>query len=135
MFRLIKQVFIALWSFGRSLTTKCVSFNNEPCMISSTFTDLNPIKFNCYLFIIGLDKCNQSYNVVGDLSKKICVQSKTKLVNVKVFNMITRINEVKTMVKHISCNTTNAISMVQHVIQIKNGIMINFNVSIRVWYV
>ena len=33
---------------------------------------------------------------------RICVLSKTKDVNVKVFNMITRINEVKTMVKHIS---------------------------------
>ena len=34
---------------------------------------------------------------------RICVLSKTKDVNVKVFNMMARINEVKTMVKHISC--------------------------------
>ena len=45
--------------------------------------------------------------------------------------MITRINEVKTMVKHILCNTANANSTVQHVIQIKDGIMINVNISVK----
>ena len=33
MFRLIKQVLIGLLSFGESLTTKCMSLKNEPCMI------------------------------------------------------------------------------------------------------
>ena len=42
MFRLIKQVFIALLSFTRSLTTKYVSLNKEPGMIRPTFIDLNP---------------------------------------------------------------------------------------------
>ena len=32
------------------------------------------------------------------------VLSKTKDVNVKVFNMITKMNESKTLVKHISCD-------------------------------
>ena len=51
---------------------------------------------------------------------KICVPSKTKDVSVKVFDMITRI-----------CEAKNANSIVQHVIQIKNGIMINVNVSVK----
>ena len=46
MFRLIKQVFIALLSFTRSLTTKYVSLNKEPGMISPTFIDLNPIELS-----------------------------------------------------------------------------------------
>ena len=54
MFRLNKQVLIALLSFSRSLATKCVSFNNEPCMGRSTIADLNPIEFNYYPFIISL---------------------------------------------------------------------------------
>ena len=49
-----------------------------------------------------MDKCNESFNVVDDfLSIKICVPSKTKDVNVKVFNMLTRINELKNLAKHI----------------------------------
>ena len=43
MFWFIKQVFIMLSSFGGSLTTKCVSLSNEPCMASPTLIDLNPI--------------------------------------------------------------------------------------------
>ena len=35
---------------------------------------------------------------------KICVSSKTKDVNVKAFNVMTRINEAKTMAKHGSCD-------------------------------
>ena len=35
---------------------------------------------------------------------KICVSSKTKDAIVQVFNVITRITEAKTLVKHISCD-------------------------------
>ena len=60
MFSLIKQVFIALLSFSRSLATKCVSLNNEPCMIRANLIDLNPVEFHYYPFMIILDKCSGS---------------------------------------------------------------------------
>ena len=70
-----------------------MSLNNDPCMIRPTLIHLNPIELNYYLFMISIDKCNGSFNVVDDLSTKICLPSETKDVNVnKVFNMITRIN-------------------------------------------
>ena len=39
-----------------------------------------------------------------DFSPKVCVPSKTKGVNIKVFNEITKVNEAKTLVKHLSCD-------------------------------
>ena len=51
--------------------------------------------------MVSLDKCNGSCNALEDLSTKICVPSKTKVVNIKVFNMVTR---NKTLVKQISCD-------------------------------
>ena len=36
--------------------------------------------------------------------QKYAFQIKQKDVNVKVFNMITRINEANTIIKHISCD-------------------------------
>ena len=54
--------------------------------------------------MISLDKYSKSCNSVDDLCKKICVPSKTKDVNVKVFNMITNRNEDKTLEKQISCD-------------------------------
>ena len=92
MFRLIKQVFIALLSFGRSLSFKCESLNSEPCVIMPTLTDLNPVELKCYPFMISLDEFSGSYNFANGLSVKICVPSKTKDVNVKVLNMITNKN-------------------------------------------
>ena len=54
--------------------------------------------------MVSLGKCNGSCNAIDDLSTKICVPSETKDVNVKVFRMITRVNEVKSLVKHFSCD-------------------------------
>ena len=100
MLRLIKQVFIGLLSFSASLWTKYTSFNNESWMTRPTLKYVNPVKFNYYPFIISLDKYNGSCNnVVNGFSAKVCVPSKTKGVNVKVFNMITRINEAKNIHK------------------------------------
>ena len=52
----------------------------------------------------NLGKCNINCNVIDYLSTKICVPGEIKETYVKVFNMITRINETKTLVKHISCD-------------------------------
>ena len=50
--------------------------------------------------MISLDECNGSCNVVDDSSPKICLLSKTKDLNVEVFNMVTTVYEVNTLVKH-----------------------------------
>ena len=44
-----------------------------------------------------------SCNTLNDLSNKLCVPNKTGNLNLTVFNMITGINESKTLTKHISC--------------------------------
>ena len=80
----------------------CMSLNNEPCMIRPTVIDLNPFELNYYQFMIILDKSKESCCAVDDLSTKKCVTSQTKDEIIKIYNLITRINEVKTLLKHIS---------------------------------
>ena len=75
--------------------------NDESCMIRPTVIDLNPAELKCYTFMISLDKCSGSCNV---LSQKICVPKGTKEIYVKAFNMITNKNEAKAMTEHISCD-------------------------------
>ena len=70
-------------------------------MTRQALIDLNAYELNLYPFMIGLDKCNESCNAVNDLSSKIFVPSKTKDVNVKVFNVIKKINETKNVGKTI----------------------------------
>ena len=48
------------------------------CMIRTTPIDLNPVELNYYQFMISLDKCNRSYNVLDDLSTKIRIPSEKK---------------------------------------------------------
>ena len=70
MFILNNQVFIILSSFSSSLATKCLSLNDQHCMVRPTFTDLNHLKPKYYPFMVSLDKYSKSCNV---LSPKICV--------------------------------------------------------------
>ena len=79
MFSLIKQVFIVLLSFSSSLAhdqTKCLSLDDEPCMIRTTLIDLNPAELKYYPFMISLDKCTGSCNV---LSPKNCQKNVNRL--------------------------------------------------------
>ena len=72
-------------------------------MTLPTVIVLNPDEYNqrslYYPFIVSLDGCK---GICGNLRKRICVSNKTEDVNLSIFNMITRINESKTLTKHIS---------------------------------
>ena len=81
--------------------------------------------------MISLDKCNGSCDAVEDLSTKICVLSETKYVNVKVFHKITRKNEVKTLVEHISCDCKCKFDSTTCNSNQKIGIIVNVNVSVK----
>ena len=54
--------------------------NDETCMVRHTLTDLNPVELKYFPFMINLDKCTGSCNV---LSPNICVPKETKYINVK----------------------------------------------------
>ena len=73
-------------------------------MIRPTIIDSNLVELNYYSFMISLDKSNRSCNAVDGLSTKLCFPSATKDVHVKVFNIITKIYEAKTLIKHIACD-------------------------------
>ena len=62
---------------------------------------MNPVDLKYYPFMISLNQCNESWNV---LSAKICAPKETKDINFKAFNMIANKSKTKTMTEHISCN-------------------------------
>ena len=98
-------------------------------MLWPTIIDLNNIhSYEYYLFMIIWDKCTESCNV---WTPKTCVPKETKDRNIKAFNILTNKNEAKTMMGHISCNF-KASSIVQHVIQIKNGIIKHKNENVQI---
>ena len=108
MFRLIKKIFIGLLTglVKGSNHTKCVSFSNQKCMIQPILINLHPNEysqnFDHYPFAVKLDRCIGSCNTLNDLTNKVCIPNKTEDLNLSAFNMITGINESKTLTKHIS---------------------------------
>ena len=75
-------------------------------MTQPTLINLHPNKYSqglrYYQFVIKLDRYVGSCNILNHLSRKVCVSNKTKDWNLNVLNMITGINESKTITKYIS---------------------------------
>ena len=67
-------------------------------MARPNLIDLYSIEINFYLLMVNLDKCNRNCNAIDHLSRKICVSSETKGVNVKTCKLITRKFEAKTLI-------------------------------------
>ena len=84
-----------------SLATKCLFFNDEPCVVRPTLIHMNPVERKYYPFMISLNKYTKCFIV---LSPKMCVPKETKDIYVKAFNIITNKNETKAMTEHISCD-------------------------------
>ena len=109
MFGLIKKMLIVLLIsiVNASNHTKCLSLRNQKCMTQPTLINLHLNEYSqeshYYSSAIKLDRCVGSCNTLNDLSNKVCVPNKTEDLNLSMFNMITAINESKTLTKHISC--------------------------------
>ena len=54
--------------------------------------------------MVSVDRCNGSYDTLDSLFGRICVLNKPKDINLNAFNMIARINEVKTLIKPCFCD-------------------------------
>ena len=62
------SLFFALFSFSSSLAfsqTQCLFLNDESCMVRPTFNDMNPVEPKYYPFMISIDKCTGSCNVLS----------------------------------------------------------------------
>ena len=109
MFGSIKKIFIGLLTgiVSASNHTNWVLLSNRKCMIQPTLINLHPTEyiqeFHYYSFAIKLDRCVGSCDTLSDLSNKVCAPNKAEDLNLSLFNMITGINKLETLTKHISC--------------------------------
>ena len=109
MFGLIKKMFIGLliglvnWYNH----TKCISLRNEKCQIQPILINLYcngySQEFQYHPFAVELNRFVGSCSTLNDLSNKVSIPYKIESLNLSVFIIITRINESKTLTKHIPC--------------------------------
>ena len=113
----------------------CVSLSIQKCEIQPTLINLDPNEysqeFHYNSFAVNLDRCVGSCNTINDLSNKVCVPNKTEDLNLSIFNMITGINESKTLTKHISCKRKCKFDEKKNASQMNGGITINVDVSVK----
>ena len=107
MFGIFKKMFIALlFSINNVFNhEKYISLSNQKCETQPTLINLHPNEysqeFHYYPFAVKLDRCVASCNTLNDLCNKVCVPNKTENINLSLVNMITGINESKTLTKHM----------------------------------
>ena len=97
------NLFINLCNVLIVKTLECVSVINEKCMSRPKIIDLNKNESAFYPLSIKVNKCSGDCNNINDPMAKLCVPDIVRDMNIKVFNLLARINETRKIVWHETC--------------------------------
>ena len=105
MFSFVKNVFVlgltVLLKFTNALD--CISMKNQECKIRPEIVNINSNNPIFVPFNVKTNKCSGNCNNINDLYARICVPDIKKNLNVKVFNLIPRTNETRSIKWHETC--------------------------------
>ena len=82
---------------------KCVSMNNQECKVRPKIADVSSNNPIFYPFSVKINRCSGNCNSINDPYAKIYVPDVAKNLNVKVFNLMSRTNETKSIKSHETC--------------------------------
>ena len=82
---------------------ECKSVVNQKCMARPKIIQTNANEPVFYPLSIKVNKCGGDCNTINDPMAKLCVPDIVKDMNIKVFNMLSRINETRKIVWHKTC--------------------------------
>ena len=100
---LLINLAISLFSILKLKTLECVSVINEKCMSRPKIIDLNKNEPVFYPLSIKVNKFSGDCNNINDPMAKLCVPNIVKDMNIKVFNLLARINETRKIIWHETC--------------------------------
>ena len=105
IFRTNKKVFFLglaiLSNFTNALD--CISMKNREFKVRPKIININSNNHMFYPFSIKINRCNGNCNNINDPYARICVPDIVKNLNVKVFNLMSKTNETKSIEWHESC--------------------------------
>ena len=105
IFSFVKNVFVlGLTVLSSSITgaLNCVSLNNQKCKVRPKIIDVSSNNPIFYPFSVKINRCSGNCNSINDPYTKICVAD-VKNLNVKVFNLMSRSNEGRSIKSHETC--------------------------------
>ena len=100
---LLINLAISLFNLLKVKALECVSAINEKWMLRPKIIDLNKDEPVFYPLSIKVNKCIGDCNNINDPIAKLCVHNIVKDMNIKVFNLLTRINKTRKIVWHETC--------------------------------
>ena len=106
---------------------------NQACTVRPKITNLNSNVPVFYLFSIKTSKCSVSCNNINHPYAKICIPEAVKNWNVKVFNPMSRTNEIRHIKWHETCTCECRLDV--SVIITNVGMMINVDGNVKSWLI
>ena len=107
------NLLISLFSIIKTKALECVSVVDQECIAKPKIRDLKKNELVFYPLSIKINKCSSNCNNINDPMAKLCVPDIIKDMNIKVFNMLARINETRKIAWHETCKCvcrfTNAV--------------------------
>ena len=107
MFGRVKKVLFVglriLSSFTNANSSSSISVNNQECKIRPQVVNINGDEPVFFPFSIKTSKCSDSCNNINYPYAKIFVPDVVKNLNVKVFNLMPRTNEIRHIEWHETC--------------------------------
>ena len=82
---------------------ECISMNNQECKARTKIIDVNSNEPVFYSYNIKVNKCSGSCNNINDPYARLCVPDIVKNINVKAFNLMSRINETRHIIWYENC--------------------------------
>ena len=102
---LLINLTISLFNVSKVNALECLSVINQECKPRSKILDVNEGVDEAlfYPYNVQVNKCSGSCNTLDDPMARICVPDIIKNVNIKVYNLLTRLNETRNVLWHESC--------------------------------
>ena len=99
------NLLISLFSIIKTKALECVSAVNQKCMPRPKILDVNEGVGEAlfYPYNVLVNKCSGSCNTLYYPVAKMCVPNIIKRVNMKVYNVLMRLNETRNVLWHESC--------------------------------
>ena len=96
MWRFLKKTFAMMTTFFNLSyvnSLECISMNNQECKARPKIIDVSNNERVFYPYSIKVNKCSGSCSNINDPYGKLCVPDIIKNINVKVFYLMSRIDE------------------------------------------
>ena len=99
------NLLISLFSIIKTKALDCVSVVSQKCMARPKIIDVNKNEIVFYPLSIKVNKCSGNCNNINDPMAKLLIllPDIIKDTNIKVFNMLARINETRKTTWHETC--------------------------------